>query len=475
MLDKLRNFSKSKIAGVLVAIIIVPFVFWGMGSVFSGGNTNSVAKINNYNVSTKDFIEYINNSKINPEFIKENLENNILEQLLTQLISVRLIDIEVKELNIEISDKVLANRIKMQEAFLDDNKKFSRLKYEKFLLKNNYSVIEFENSIRKNEQKKKLFKYISGGIKSPYFIANKNYKAQNKEIELLFFNLNNIYKKKDEFNDNEIINYIKKNEEKLKKEIIDISYVKITPEVITEQEEFNENFFKVIDEIENLVLKGTKLNEISNKYSLDLININEYPDSNINYEEFVNEIYEKRNENKIQLLDKNDFFLLYEISNLKKVLPDVDDVNFIKNVKNDIFETHKYEFNKKILTQIDENKFLNSDFENLTKGYQINKTTITSNKDTTKFNLDSINLIYSLKNNTFSLIVDNNNDIYLAKIQNIQEKNLQKADKEYLNLIKESDSIIKSNLYSSYDYLLNDKYKIKVNQKSLERIKNYFR
>ena len=166
---------------------------------------------------------------------------------------------------------------------------------------------------------------------------------------------------------------------------------------------------------------------------------------------------------------------MYEISNLKKVLPDVDDVNFIKNVKNDIFETHKYEFNKKILTQIDENKFLNSDFENLTKGYRINKTTITSNKDTTKFNLDSINLIYSLKNNTFSLIVDNNNDIYLAKIQNIQEKNLQKADKEYLNLIKESDSIIKSNLYSSYDYLLNDKYKIKVNQKSLERIKNYFR
>ena len=64
MLNKLRNFSKGKMAAVLVAIIIVPFVFWGMGSVFSGGNTNSVAKINNYNISTKDFVEFINKSKI---------------------------------------------------------------------------------------------------------------------------------------------------------------------------------------------------------------------------------------------------------------------------------------------------------------------------------------------------------------------------------------------------------------------------
>ena len=63
MLGKLRNFSKSKFAGLLIAIIIIPFVFWGMGNVFSGGNTNSVAKINNENISTQDFIEYINETR----------------------------------------------------------------------------------------------------------------------------------------------------------------------------------------------------------------------------------------------------------------------------------------------------------------------------------------------------------------------------------------------------------------------------
>ena len=88
MLGKLRNFSKSKLAIILVAIIIVPFVFWGMGSVFSGGNTNNVAKINNKNISTQDFIEFVNNSRINPNELKKNINNNVLEEILTQLISL---------------------------------------------------------------------------------------------------------------------------------------------------------------------------------------------------------------------------------------------------------------------------------------------------------------------------------------------------------------------------------------------------
>ena len=47
MISKLRGFSNSKLAGVLVGIIIIPFVFWGMGGMFSSGNTNNVAKVNN--------------------------------------------------------------------------------------------------------------------------------------------------------------------------------------------------------------------------------------------------------------------------------------------------------------------------------------------------------------------------------------------------------------------------------------------
>ena len=47
MLNNIRKFAGTKMAGVLVGIIIVPFVLWGMGGVFSGGNQNNIASQDN--------------------------------------------------------------------------------------------------------------------------------------------------------------------------------------------------------------------------------------------------------------------------------------------------------------------------------------------------------------------------------------------------------------------------------------------
>ena len=104
MLSSFRNFSKSKFAGLLVFIMIIPFVFWGMGSMFSSGNTNTIAKINKENISTQEFIDYLNNSGIPQETIRENLSNNIIEELLSGLVSTTLLDLEVKDYNILISE-----------------------------------------------------------------------------------------------------------------------------------------------------------------------------------------------------------------------------------------------------------------------------------------------------------------------------------------------------------------------------------
>ena len=49
MLNKFKNFSKSKLGAVVVFIVALPFVFFGMGSVFQNKDTNNIAKIDNYN------------------------------------------------------------------------------------------------------------------------------------------------------------------------------------------------------------------------------------------------------------------------------------------------------------------------------------------------------------------------------------------------------------------------------------------
>ena len=106
MLGSFRKFSGSIYAKILLGIIIIPFVFWGMGSVFSGGNTNNVAKINKETISTKDFVDYINQSRLTNEIIKKNIDKNILEEILSQLISEKLVEIEIDELNVFYSNQI---------------------------------------------------------------------------------------------------------------------------------------------------------------------------------------------------------------------------------------------------------------------------------------------------------------------------------------------------------------------------------
>ena len=83
-----------------------------MGGVFSSGNTNSLAKIDNINISTQEFIEHINDLNINQEAIRENLDNEIVEELLSELISKKILEIQINELDINITEKNLANIIK---------------------------------------------------------------------------------------------------------------------------------------------------------------------------------------------------------------------------------------------------------------------------------------------------------------------------------------------------------------------------
>ena len=473
MLSQIRSFSKTKLAGVLVGIIIVPFVFWGMGSVFSGGNKNSLAKIDNINISTQDFVEYINSSKIDLNYIKDNIDNDILEKNLSNLISLNMVAIEVDDLRLSISDKTLANRIKSEKKFFDESNKFSRTKYEKFLLYSNISAPEFEAKLKTNELQKKLFFYIGGGLKLPHFLINKLYKNETKKIEIEFINLENIYK--NEFTENEINEFINDNEELLKRDYIDFSYVKINPQKLIQLNEFNEEFYKKIDEIENSILNGLNIDQIKDTYSLITVNKNNY-NNEYEQDEILKEIFSKRNEDKIQLIDKNDYFLLYEIKNINKILPDKYNTEFIEKVSKQLYLKEKFNYNQELFIKIQNKDFSDNDFTNLVDNLSnIKNIKINSINDDSIFEANSIKLLYSLPINNFLLMSDINKYIYLAKIKKIEFEDLSRDSDNYINYSERTRTESRNSLYSSYDYLLNDKYKIKINESTLERVKNYFR
>ena len=472
MLSNLRIFSKSKLAGVLVAIIIVPFVFWGMGSVFQTGNTNNVVKINNETVSTKEFVNHINQSGLSLDYIRQNLDKNILEEMLSELVSDRLLKMEIEELNVNLSEKNLAKLIKSNKKFNDDDKKFSRLKYEKFLLEQNISAYEFEKRFKNNELKNNLFNYISGGIKSPYFLKNKIFVNETKKLDIDYFNIENSYNIL--ITDAEIIEFINDNEELLKEDFIDFSFTKITPKNLIEIDEFNNDFFKRIDEIENEILNEKSIQEIAKKFNLTLEEIKDYK---FNEEsDLFKEIYSKRSESKIKLIDKGDYYLLYEIFKLNKVLPDKNNIEFVNKVKKNLIVKKKYDFIQKLFEQIKNKELNDSKFVEIAKGKQnIKNTLIESINDTKYFDIKSLKLLYELSKGSFVLIGDANNKIYLAKINNINASKLLENSENSSKYLEKSNLKIVSDLYGSYDLSLNSKYKVKVFQKSIDRVKEYFR
>ena len=473
MISKLRGFSNSKLAGVLVGIIIIPFVFWGMGSVFSGGNANNVAKINNEAISSKDFTNFINESRLTSDIIKANIDKNIIEQILSELVSEKLIEMEIKELNVSMSEEALANKIRSNSILLDDNKKFSRVKYEKFLLENNLSASTFENSLKKQELKENLFNYISGGIKSPYFLKNKIYINENKKIEIEFLDLDLVHDKT--ATKLEIEDFIKNNQENLKIDFIDVTYAKITPKNLIEIDEFNDEFFKKIDEIENNILNGSNIREINEIYNLKLNEINNFV-LNDDSDEILEEIYSKRNQDKIQLVDKNDYYVIFEISNINKKIPNKNDPKFLENVKNNVILKKKFEFNKSLFEKIDEKIFNDDEFVKLSKDTNNIKTiTIKNNNDYEIFDPDSLKLLYTLPKESFSLVTGQTNKVFLTKIKNIYYSDMEKNNDNVKKYSTKANNDIINDVYTSYDLSLNSKYKVKIFNQTIDRVKNYFR
>ncbi len=473
MIGKLRSFSKSKMAGVLVGIIIIPFVFWGMGSVFSGGNTNNVAKINNEIISSKDFINYINESRLTNEIIRENIDNNIIEQKLNELIYEKIIEMEIKELDLSLSEKALANKIRSNPLLLDENKKFSRTKYEKYVIEKRITKASFENSVKNLELRENFINYIIGGIKSPYFLKNKIYIDENKEIDIEYLDLDLIYDTKTTIS--EIENYIKDNQENLKIDFIDIAYAKITPKNLIEIDEFNDEFFKKIDEIENNILNGLNINEINEIYNLDLKRVDNFVIDK-KTDELLKEIYTNRNNDKIQLVDKNDYYLIFEISKINKKIPNRDDPEFIESIKNKLIFEKKIKLIENFSKKIIDKNFTDKEFREISNNKKNIKTkTINNIYDNETFDPDSLSTLYKLGNKSFTLIAGQNNKVYLVKIKNINYSNIDKNDENIKEYTFKANNNIASDLFSTYELSFNSKYKYKIFNQTIDRVKNYFR
>ena len=73
------------------------------------------------------------------------------------------------------------------------------------------------------------------------------------------------------------------------------------------------------------------------------------------------------------------------------------------------------------------------------------------------------------------MVADKQNNVFIARTVSYKEENISKSFVDYDKISIEEGAQSKNNILKSYDLFLNDRYKVVVNEKTLERVKNYFR
>ena len=302
-------------------------------------------------------------------------------------------------------------------------------------------------------------------------MIEKKFEENNKSLDIEYFDMENLYKTKDDYTSNEIEVFIDENKDQLKREYIDFKYVILNPKILIGIEEFNQEFFDEIDSIENKISQGSTFDTILKDINDDIIEVNEFAPSSSKQ---INEdlIYSKK-ASKIDLIESGDNFLLYNIDNQYDRAPDLNDEIIKGEIVELIYQKGKFDYNREIIEEIQKKKFDNSRFEELA-GSNKEYSSINSIEDDKLIDINSVKMLYALPINSFAL-VNKEDKIYLVKITGTNKNSLSKTDEKYLKFVNSQNTNNRKSILQSYDQLLNDKYQVQLNQKTIDRVKNYFK
>ena len=105
---------------------------------------------------------------------------------------------------------------------------------------------------------------------------------------------------------------------------------------------------------------------------------------------------------------------------------------------------------------------------------KIENTKLNSIKDNSIFDINAVEILYSLPVNSFTLINDEENNIYLAKVKKLENVLTNINTDKFNEYTNKQNSFSKNTLLKSYDLLLSEKYDVILNLKTIERVKNFF-
>ena len=484
MATSIGKLSKSFFLKLLVGIIILPFVFWGMGDVFRGGNQNVIATVDSNKISTQEFVNYINRLNLNEEQIKNLSKTDLVEQILSDYIGKNVMSLEIEKIGIVVSDNTLRNIIKNDKSFFKDNK-FSRTEYEKFLLKSGTTAPQFESNVVEQEKRRQLLSSLAGGIVIPEILVEKEFGKENQIKTIQYIDLDK-YHSKNKPSQESIKELYERNKNIFFTELKSIRYAEIKPELINGNKEYNENFFKQLDIIENNVLDGQSFDETAKANNLKIVevkkvNAKKENEANIKIKNLPDNLFKKIFNMKIskspEIIDINNKYYLAEITDEEKKNKPMDDIEVLEALNAQLSFKQKIENNTSLAKDISLGAFDGDNFEKFANdnGLVVKDYKISNLKQNDIFNEGLIKQIFLTKDGDINLLTNNLlTKSFLILTKKTEYKELDKNGNEFEQYEAKARLNLINKIYQFYDENANQKYKVEVNQRTVDRVKNSF-
>jgi hypothetical protein len=171
MLKMMRKHAKYFY--ILFFIVILSFLFWGIGTVDKTGGRGVLAEVGKYKITVEDYWKNYDNvyrfyREIYRDKFDEEMEKklNLKEKVLDSMIQEKVLLIAAKEAGIKVSDEELHEAITHEPAFMRDGV-FNKETYLNRLRLNRITVEEYENSKRQELTLNKMRHLIELSVDVP--------------------------------------------------------------------------------------------------------------------------------------------------------------------------------------------------------------------------------------------------------------------------------------------------------------------
>lgn len=189
MLQTFRKHSGGIFAKVLFGLLVASFAFWGVGDMFRSYTAmQPVAKVGEISISQEEFMrsyqkivtrmQTIAKGKLKPDDIRRM---GVDKRVLDDLVNSAVLDNEVKNLGLRVSNSALEEFIKSVPAFKNKAGQFDRNQFRYLLYSNEMSEAGFIHESREGLLKQQLIGTLSASVRLPQQYKDVVFKSQEQQ------------------------------------------------------------------------------------------------------------------------------------------------------------------------------------------------------------------------------------------------------------------------------------------------------